>query len=75
MILLPSTSNRDGGRGRRATARAMASKLALRMLILSISLELAKPMAQPNAWAFIRVASRSLVADVNFFESARPSRE
>ena len=62
-----------GFRRRPCTARRMASMVACRMLIWSISSTLAWAMEQHRALARISSNSFSRRASVSFFESARPA--
>ena len=69
---LPSTSTLWGSRRRPSTARRMASRVACRMLRLSISSTLAHAIEQHRALAWISSKSCSRRVALSFLESASP---
>ena len=70
---LPSISTSAGVSDKPATARCIASRVACRMLMASISSTVASAIAQASAFSRISMASRSRRAAESFFESARPT--
>ncbi len=70
---LPSTSTKAGASASAATARRIASSVAWRMLIVSISAAVALAMPMASADCAISANSSSRRAGVRFFESSSPS--
>src|SRR5678816_775563 len=69
----PSVQTSDGSMPSDSTARRMASRLARRMLMVSISSTLATATDQASARSRISSARRSRAASVRTLESASPS--